>query len=419
MCNLVNAISFTPRNKRAEIPAQEASAPACPPLVGSLLLKQERGKARLGRNTTEVSGIADNRFGVETALAVTTAAGLEAEARRELSQVLGGAKVRPLLMKGNILALSDLPEEKALALIRAAETQYLSRILTVQRRTTVTKDVSCFPAIVEAAACIGRIRPNDLFLVRCTRRGEHEWQGRGLERIVATELERLTGATGEYETEVGWLVSVEVYQNVALIGVNHPSDLIHKVLRCKRKYRPGERPLNRAEWKIKEALREFEIHLGPGARVLDLGAAPGGWTGVLASIASEVVAIDPADLDPRVVALPNVRHVCARADAVDVRQLGEFDLMTCDMNLDPTESAEIMCRLATTLKPGASAIMTIKYMTRQRHRHETDARRTLEGCGFTEIAMKHLPHNGHETTAVMRRQEDEQARGTRTADEGD
>lgn len=347
--------------------------------------------------------VRETEIGAASALIATTAAGLEGDARRELSQLLGGARVRSLLMKGNILALSDLPEEETLALVDAAETQYLARIVPVQRRLPITQDTSRFPAIAEAAAQIGRVGPADRFLVRCTRRGEHEWRGRELERAVASELERITGATGEYEAEVDWLVSVEVYQQVGFVGVNRPSRVLHKMLRHQRKYRPGERPLNRAEWKIREALREFDIRFSPEARVLDLGAAPGGWTGVLAAMASEVVAVDPAELDPRVTALPNVRHVRARAGDPEVcQQLGEFDLITCDMNLDPAECAGMMCRLASLLKPGAPAIMTVKYMTRQRRRHEAEARRKLAER-YCDIRMKRLPHNAYETTAVMRR----------------
>lgn len=343
-------------------------------------------------------------LGAATALIATTAAGLEAGARRELSQLLGRARVESLRLKGNILALSDLPEEEAVARVEAADTQHLSRLVPVQRRAPVSQQADCFSSIAEAAAHIGRLGPGDRFLVRCTRRGRHGWRSRELERAVAAELERITGATGDYEGEVDWLVSVEVYQDIAFIGVNRPSQLLRKALRHRRKYPPGARPLNRAEWKIKEALAAFGICLSGHERVLDLGAAPGGWTAVLAARASEVVAVDPAELDPRVAALPNVRHLRARADDPQLCQaLGApFDLITCDMNLEPAGSAQTMCRLAPLLKPGAPAIMTVKYVTRQRRRHEAEARRLLAGC-YCEIRMKRLPHNAYETTAVMRR----------------
>ena len=343
-------------------------------------------------------------FDAPTMLVATTAAGFEREARQELSRVLGEARSRPLMMKGNVLAFSSLEEEKALEMIAEAETRYLSRIVPVQRRVTIRREASCFAALAQAAAEIGRLRPDERFLVRCTRRGEHDWTGRELERAVASELERLTGAVGEYEAEVSWLVSIEVYQGVGFVGVNHPSRVLRRSVGGLRKYAPGERPLNRAEWKIKEALDEFAIELGPDARVLDLGAAPGGWTRVLAGLVSEVVAVDPAELDPRVAALTNVRHLRGRAGDPELAAglAGPFDLISCDMNLAPEESAGVMCELAPLLKADGWAIMTVKYVTRQRRRHQEEALAKLSEC-YRDIRMKRLPHNAHETTAVMRR----------------
>ena len=48
--------------------------------------------------------------------------------------------------------------------------------------------------------------------------------------------------------------------------------------------------------------------MAPAAAV-DVGAAPGGWTRLLARACAPVYAIDPANLDPDVVALPNVVHI--------------------------------------------------------------------------------------------------------------
>jgi len=199
-------------------------------------------------------------------------------------------------------------------------------------------------------------------------------------------------------------VSVEVYQGVAYLGVNRPQDILHKTLRRQRKYAPGERPLNRAQWKIREALAVFGIELAPGARVIDLGSAPGGWAAVLAEAAAEVVAIDPAALDPSVESLRNVRHLRCRAEeTLDGRlPLESYDLLTCDMNLDPIEAAQIMCRAARLLRPGAPAVMTIKYVTPDRGRHEREAREKLAE-EYEDIVIRRLPHNALETTAAMKR----------------
>lgn len=343
-------------------------------------------------------------IGGGTVLVVTTAAGLEGEARRELGKLLPGARGRPLVLKGNLLVESDLPEVEAVARIVGAETQCVARVVAVQRCVRVGPDPGCFGLISAAAADVGRIRPGETFLVRCRRRGRHEWASRELERAVAEQLEGLTGGVGEYEVEAKWQVSVEVYQELAYVGVNRPAELARKQLRKQRKYAPGERPLNRAQWKIREALEAFGVEIPPGARVLDLGSAPGGWASVLAELAREVVAVDPAELEPSLAARPNVRHLRCRAEELMGREDvgGGFDLLTCDMNLDPAESARILCALAGVLRSGAPAIMTVKYSTRQRRQHEQEARAIL-ATEYEGIRMRRLPHNARETTAVMRR----------------
>jgi tRNA(Ser,Leu) C12 N-acetylase TAN1 len=351
-----------------------------------------------------VTEFAEIGSGRGAAFVVTTPAGLEPEARRELRRLLPGAGTRPLPLKGNILLLTDTDEAEAVALLAAAETLHVSRVVPVQRRVRASTDVACFPEIAQAAAGIGRIEAGQRFLVRCDRRGRHAWQSRDLERAVAGELERLTEGVGDYLAQPEWLVRVEVYQDAAFVGVNSPANVLRKKLHRQRKYAPGQRPLNRAQWKIREALAAFHIEIEAEARVLDLGSAPGGWAAVLAEAAREVVAVDPADLDAQVAALPNVRHMqCTAAEAAAQEVLvGPFDLVTCDMNVDPGEAADAMCDLAPLLKPEAPAIMTVKYVTRQRRRHEQEARRRLSEQ-FEQVRFRRLPHNRLETTAGMLR----------------
>src|SRR5271167_1276901 len=54
---------------------------------------------------------------------------------------------------------------------------------------------------------------------------------------------------------------------------------------------------SRAAFKLIELDRKFHL-LKKGARVLDLGAAPGGWTQVAAARGAHVVAMDILPMDP-------------------------------------------------------------------------------------------------------------------------
>jgi 23S rRNA (cytidine2498-2'-O)-methyltransferase len=169
-----------------------------------------------------------------------------------------------------------------------------------------------------------------------------------------------------------------------------------------RRWAPGERPISRAELKLREALNAFDLKLPADARALDLGAAPGGWTRVLAEHVGEVVAVDPGDLDERALELEEVTHLRCRAEELDPEQVGRFEVITNDMNLDPRESAQLLCTMAPLVKPGGIGIMTIKFTTPRRGRHVKEAVRVLEPC-YEEIDVSRMPHNALETTAVMRR----------------
>ena len=65
-------------------------------------------------------------------------------------------------------------------------------------------------------------------------------------------------------------------------------------------------PPSRAYLKLWEACTRIGAWPRPGERCIDLGAAPGGWTWAIARLGATVVAVDRADLDPLVAAMPGV-----------------------------------------------------------------------------------------------------------------
>jgi len=178
-------------------------------------------------------------------------------------------------------------------------------------------------------------------------------------------------------------------------------EIITKEIKVFKKYKSGERPLTRAEHKIREAIRTFNLEVKRDFRVLDLGAAPGGWTKVLAGLANTVVAVDPAELDPSVETLPNVVHLKCKAEEIP-SDIEVFDLIVNDMNLDSARSAKIMVNLARLLKKDSAALMTIKFVTRNRKKHLSQALEILK-AEYKDFRVKRLPHNRYETTIFMRK----------------
>jgi len=333
---------------------------------------------------------------------VTTAPGYEGEARRELCKAVPGAEARKLPLGGNVRLQSPLSRGATLAALREAPTRCVAHVVPVDVELRLGKQPESLRALEAALSWRQRLAEGHTFVVRCRRRGEHQWHSGDLERRLGQFLERTTGAEAKLEGVPDCEVAVEVFQSLAFVGLLEPGQRLYKTLHRRRKYAPGHRPLNRAELKLREALAAFGVELEPTWRALDLGAAPGGWSRVLAEGVAEVVAVDPGDLAPAVAALPNVRHLRCLADELDLEALGLVDLIVNDMNIDEVDSADALCELAGLLPPGGLAVMTVKFPSRRWRQHLKLARDRLAPC-YEVAAARRLPHNRSESTLLLRR----------------
>lgn len=104
--------------------------------------------------------------------------------------------------------------------------------------------------------------------------------------------------------------------------------------------------------------------LRPGMRAADLGAAPGGWTWVLARNGLRVTAIDNGPLRAQVLDTGLVEHL--RADGFQWQPPQALDWMVCDMVEQPRRVA---ARMATWLREGwcRHAIFNLKLPMKKRH----------------------------------------------------
>jgi 23S rRNA (cytidine2498-2'-O)-methyltransferase len=99
---------------------------------------------------------------------------------------------------------------------------------------------------------------------------------------------------------------------------------------------------SRSARKLEEALQWTGTAPGAGELCVDLGAAPGGWTHVLASKGAKVLAVDPASLRPEVLARRNVKHV--RQNAFKFEPEEPVDWLFCDMAYRPLEVAALLAK---------------------------------------------------------------------------
>lgn len=123
-----------------------------------------------------------------------------------------------------------------------------------------------------------------------------------------------------------------------------------------------KKSVSRAEQKLLEALELIpELSCSPRKkRALDLGAAPGGWSRVAATLGYQVDAIDPADLDPAVEALAQVTHYQTTSGDFLSHSGGSYDLILCDMKMEAKVAGRFLSKLVPRLKQDGYLITTLK-----------------------------------------------------------
>ena len=171
--------------------------------------------------------------------------------------------------------------------------------------------------------------------------------------------------------------------------------------------RDGRAP-SRSAQKLAEAIvvflgaREADL-LHAGQRAVDLGAAPGGWTWLLASRGLQVIAVDNGPLKGEVAHDPRVRHV--RADGLTWRPPRPVDWLVCDIVERPARIAELV---AGWIADGdaQAAIFNLKLPMKKRYdevrRCEALIAERLRGAGVrATLELRHLYHDREEVTGCL------------------
>ncbi|MBW8312549.1 MAG: 23S rRNA (cytidine(2498)-2'-O)-methyltransferase RlmM [Rhizobium sp.] len=156
--------------------------------------------------------------------------------------------------------------------------------------------------------------------------------------------------------------------NHALLGSADPKDASPWPLGVPRLRAHADAP-SRSALKLEEALmclltpKEREEFLQPGMNAADLGAAPGGWSWVLARRHIRVAAIDNGPLAQSALDTGVIEHI--RADGFRWQPLKPLDWMVCDMVESPAKVAD---RMATWFREGwcKRAIFNLKLPMKKR-----------------------------------------------------
>jgi 23S rRNA (cytidine2498-2'-O)-methyltransferase len=242
--------------------------------------------------------------------------------------------------------------------------------------------------------------------------GTFSVQTRALERSPAYTPYELTSAiAARIEAQTGLTLDVKAPEQVlslllhgdqAYVGWSATRDNLSSWAGGVHRFAREPEQLSRAEFKLLEALQTFELRLPPEGRALDLGAAPGGWTRILAARGQRVTAVDPARLHPSLLGVERIQHVRTTAEEFLGSRRGPFDVILDDIRKDARESALLMQQCASLLAPEGFALLTLKL------RHERRAEQLAAALGVLRASFglcraRHLFHNRSEVTVYLRR----------------
>lgn len=230
-----------------------------------------------------------------------------------------------------------------------------------------------------------------------------------INKPLSDELVRLTGATLDVRNpEMVLSVNIATLESqmAAFVGFSRATHNLSNWAGGERRYRRERDQISRAEFKLLEAFEWFRVKLPSDGIALDLGAAPGGWSRVVRNLETPlpVVAVDPGDLHPSLMADDGVTHVAKSAEIylLNLKPEQRFSLLINDMRLDARRSAETMVNFAPYLDKDGVGIMTVK-LPQYNPLQRLDVTVRILRKGYNIGGIKQLFHNRNEVTVLLKR----------------
>lgn len=166
---------------------------------------------------------------------------------------------------------------------------------------------------------------------------------------------------------------------------------------------------SRAYRKLEEALAWADLRPKPGIVAVELGAAPGGAALALARRGIHVTAVDPAAMDPGVLAFEGpggarVTHVAKAGGALEAADVPEdASMLLVDANLAPPVVLRYFARLSSLAPHASLAVLTLKLNDDAMLSAVPKHLARLKTLGWADVIATRLPSNRSEICVVARR----------------
>ncbi|GAB2724079.1 SAM-dependent methyltransferase [Paenibacillus thermoaerophilus] len=333
-------------------------------------------------------------------------AGYARYAQQELVARFGEVGFQELIPGELFLASIRRSEADVARLLRGNEPVFLRHIHPVQTEFPASRGEEDLLRLQQWLESAGpAISPGDRVGVQARRKPETEYGytpyavKEALDRVLTERFAAEPVISGPDKVVSVYMGESSVYAGVSAASDNL-SDWNGGMIRFKRE----DGFISRAKFKLLEAEVRFGLDWSAYSRAVDLGAAPGGWTSLLLERGLRVTAIDPGELDPSLTGHPNLTYHRRKAGEVKMERAA-YDLLVSDMSWDPRQSAKLVAEIAPAIRPGGTALMTLKLLRGK----PFQSMREVEGIlapALRIVKAKQLFHNRDELTLLLTRPSD-------------
>jgi len=162
-----------------------------------------------------------------------------------------------------------------------------------------------------------------------------------------------------------------------------------------------EHAVSRAYAKMEEALAWSDLPLAVEDECVEIGCAPGGASQALLERGLFVTGIDPADVDPAVLAHPRFRHLKKRGKDVRRKEFEGVRWLAADMNIAPEATLDEVEAIVT--HPGLAIlgmVLTLKLSDWKLAAKLPEFVARVRGWGYREVRTRQLTTGGQEVCLV-------------------
>ena len=218
----------------------------------------------------------------------------------------------------------------------------------------------------------------------------------------------------ERQSTVGWLTPTEPGHRVLDCVVVEPNEWwlgYHRAAATASCWPGGYCPValpadavSRAYLKMEEGLQWSGLPLESGEHCVEIGCSPGGASQTLLNRGLLVTGIDPADVDPRVLAHPHFTHVKKRGADVRRREFRGTHWLMADINVAPNYTLDTVEAIVTHPEVHIRGLLlTLKLIEWELADEIPAYLDRIRSWGYTKIAARQLQHNRQEICVAARR----------------